>query len=215
MLTPLNAIKGFVQTMNTLGVENKLTHEKREELLQCILTAENILEESVNDLLDVALIEKGIKLRSEEVSLSELSVDILKEAKNKSASKGYTKIEASIPEDLPHIKADGKRLRRVIANLLDNAVKFTDSGTIELNAADIGNMIEISVSDTGPGIPSDRHKDIFDKFIQLNQDERKHTFGVGLYICKKLVELMEGQIWLESESDKGSTFHFTVPKWMV
>jgi signal transduction histidine kinase len=124
-------------------------------------------------------------------------------------------LTASVPADLPEIIADPRSVKQILLNLLSNAVKFTpEGGRISISANKIDNGAEISVSDTGIGIPPAEQPTIFEEFRQVGGDyaHKKEGTGLGLTLAKKFVELHGGKIWLESEVGKGSTFTFTLPQ---
>jgi signal transduction histidine kinase len=114
---------------------------------------------------------------------------------------------------LPKVKADQDKVQEVIINLVGNAIKFTHQGGISIKAVEKDGSIIISVIDTGLGITEEDQKLLFKKFSQVGQGYSKQVggTGLGLYICKRIVEGMRGSIWLESTLGKGSTFYFTLP----
>jgi signal transduction histidine kinase len=118
-----------------------------------------------------------------------------------------------VPSDLPTISGDERRISQVLLNLVGNAIKFTDSGAIRIEAAAKESAVTVSVADTGPGIPPGDMEKIFEEFRQAEGSlaQRKGGTGLGLAIAKKIVELHGGKIWAESELGKGSTFTFTLP----
>ncbi len=119
----------------------------------------------------------------------------------------------TLPSDIPVIYADPTRIRQVLLNLLNNAARFTEVGGITVRAAVGQEQVQISVEDTGVGIPSEQLRDVFGEFHQVDASlRRRHGgTGLGLSICKQFISLHEGRIWAESEVGKGSTFHFTLP----
>ena len=124
-------------------------------------------------------------------------------------------LEAPISEPSILVWADRDKINQVLMNLIGNAIKFTPAqGRVTLSASRNGNgSVQVSVSDTGPGIPPDEKEKIFDKFYQIAQagDVKPKGTGLGLAICRALVELHGGKIWVESEQSGGSTFYFTLP----
>ena len=111
------------------------------------------------------------------------------------------------------IQSDCERLKQVLANLVDNAIKFTEKGFIEVGIITIGDFVQFHVKDTGIGISKEFHDTIFERFLQVESAfTRKYGGnGLGLAISKSLVELLGGKVWLESEKGKGSTFYFLIP----
>jgi len=124
-------------------------------------------------------------------------------------------IEKNIPSDLPTIEADEAHLVDMLNNIVDNAIKFTPpGGMITLGASDEENHLHLTVSDTGIGIPKELIPNLFKKFYQIDSSIRRKYggTGLGLYICKKIVDAHSGDIWIESEPHKGTTVHIKLPK---
>jgi signal transduction histidine kinase len=114
--------------------------------------------------------------------------------------------------NLPLVWADGKRVEQILSNLVNNAVKFAPPGSvIEVELDQIDEYIQISVADTGPGVPPDEQEHIFDKFYSANKDKALAGAGLGLFICRELIRLHGGQIWVEDRPNGGSRFCFTLP----
>jgi PAS domain S-box-containing protein len=171
------------------------------------------LNNRISELLDLARMEIGtlqINLRS--VDASALLLAIADEMKPAVAGNRQT-LEVSVPPSLPLVWADEERLRQVVLNLMINASKFTpEGGTITLRARPQDNNLVVEVADTGMGIPDDEQKQLF-KPYHSRVDDREHLsgLGLGLALCKYLVELHGGKIWVNSAVGKGSTFSFSVP----
>jgi PAS domain S-box-containing protein len=212
--TPLNAIIGMTSLM--LDVDEPLNPEQRDNL-ELVRTNGDALLTIVNDILDfskmendkVVLEEHQFKLRS----CVEEALDLVAvRAAEKSLNLAYT-IDKSVPDT---IIGDPSRLRQILGNLLSNAVKFTDEGevTVTVSSKELNgiNEVHFAVHDTGIGIPQDRMDLLFQSFSQMDPSTTRlyGGTGLGLAISKKLVELMDGRIWAESEEGKGSTFHFTI-----
>ena len=172
----------------------------------------------LNDILDFSKIEAGrIELDVHPFSLRKCLAHAARVFAVSAAEKGLqltTEVADQVPDQ---VIGDPMRLRQVLLNLLNNAVKFTAAGSIELLAVrDVGPegavTIHFSVRDTGPGIPRDKFDTIFEAFRQADGSiaRRYGGTGLGLAMCSRLVRLMGGRIWLESELGAGSTFHFTV-----
>jgi K+-sensing histidine kinase KdpD len=123
-------------------------------------------------------------------------------------------LKVTVPADLPGALGDERRITQVLINLVGNAIKFTDAGEIQIEAAAVYGELVVSVSDTGPGISEADRENIFEEFRQADGSiaKRKGGTGLGLAIAKRIVELHGGKIWVESEIGKGSTFSFTLPK---
>lgn len=212
--TPLNGILGFIQVLMQLDA----TPEQM-EYYKIISSSGNNLMKIVNDVLDVSKIESGkMELVISEFDLAFLMKDVIKGfAHNR--QKSSVDIRLNLSDKLPPILyGDMMRLKQVLINLLQNSMKFTEEGYIELTA-DIYNQtgtdvrILFGVADTGIGIDPKKQSDIFDNFSQLDNSltRRYGGTGLGLAIVKRLVELMNGFIWVESEPGEGSQFFFIIP----
>jgi CheY-like chemotaxis protein/two-component sensor histidine kinase len=172
----------------------------------------------VNDVLDYNKMESGkIVFEQTQFNLSMFLDEIMRSYSFRSKAKQLT-FEINKSQNLPEeVIGDQIRLNQILSNLLSNALKFTNSGSIKVAVSEIerkGNQskIEFVISDTGIGIPKDKHSAIFDSFTQASADTTRHFggTGLGLAICKKLIELQGGTISLESEPQKGSTFTFVL-----
>jgi two-component system phosphate regulon sensor histidine kinase PhoR len=209
--TPLTAIKGFV---STLLMDDTFELEDRREFYQIIDHECDRLTRLINDLLNTARIEANESLTPHytRVALHELvekSVIIQKQASAR--HNVYAKIEG----DLPEVIADEDKLDQILTNLLNNAIKYSPAGgDVIVHAKVEGETVLIGVEDQGIGIPPDHLAKVFDKFHRVhNEDNRKiYGTGLGLFLVKHLVEQVHtGQIWVESEVGKGSTFWFRIP----
>ncbi len=211
--TPLNGVIG----MTELALETNLTPEQREYLSTAKLSAESLLS-IVNQVLDFSKIEAGrLELDSFEFNLHDLLGDTMKglalRAHQKRLELAYD-IFPSVPEV---VIGDGHRLRQILVNLVANAIKFTERGEVVVtldSAAERGpNLIHLVVRDTGIGIPREKFNTIFEAFGQADnsQTRRYGGTGLGLTISMRLVSLMGGQMWVESELGTGSEFHILLP----
>ncbi len=212
--TPMNGIKG----MTDLLLETPLS-EKQQEMTGMIKRSVNNLLVVINDILDFSKIQAG-KLRIEKIDLS------IKEVLDNAVALFAYRLDAkklslqvTIDPGIPnHLTGDPYRLNQVLINLLGNAIKFTDQGHIQVEArlqqqsAD-NVMVSFTVADTGIGIPAESLPYIFDSFSQAGQDisRRYGGTGLGLTICKQLLQLQGGDITVKSEAGKGSAFHFYLP----
>ena len=122
-------------------------------------------------------------------------------------------VRLAVPPDLPHSVGDERRIVQVLLNLVGNAIKFTDAGTIGVAVSATDGVFEVAVSDTGPGIPLAEQERIFEEFHQVDSSSTRKQggTGLGLSIARKIVELHGGRIWVDSEVGHGSTFRFTLP----
>jgi signal transduction histidine kinase/ActR/RegA family two-component response regulator len=211
--TPLNGVLGLTE----LVLKTDLTMDQRDLLITARGSAETLLT-VINDILDFSKIEAG-KLELEElpVELSRL-IDSSLTAFALGAQQKHLKFTAEISPDCPStFLGDPARLRQVLFNLLGNAIKFTNRGAVILRVApvqqDQATVLQFSVTDTGVGISPDKQSKLFQAFSQADPSTTRKFggTGLGLAISRRLVELMQGQIWLESQPDKGTTVHFTIP----
>ena len=209
--TPLNAISGFSQALRKqlYGEIN----EKQAEYLDDVLTSARDLLSLIDDVLDLSKVEAGqIELEIMPFSLPaalERGTVIIRER----ASKSGIRISLSSDPGIDTVVGDERRVRQVIFNLLSNAVKFTPTGgTVDVAVARLDGEVRVSVSDSGPGIAPEDQQRIFEEFQQAaaGKEQREGT-GLGLALSKRLVELHQGRIWVESEPGKGSRFVFTLP----
>ena len=213
--TPMNSIIGFSNLLN----EPEIEQEKKEEFLRHILQSSNSLLSLIDDIIDISKIEAGqIVVNPVECNVNRLLRDLFYSFKETSNMKGVElKLNLFPDSELVSLMTDPFRLRQIVSNLLGNALKFTDKGFIELGyrirKADGRHSVEIYIKDTGIGIPNDKQSIIFDRFRQVD-DSRTRRFGgtgLGLAISKRLVDLLGGSIWVESEQNKGSTFTLSLP----
>jgi signal transduction histidine kinase len=209
--TPLNAIIGFSQVLREemFGRVN----EKQAEYLDDILASGNHLLSLINDVLDLSKVEAGhVELEVGRFSLREALERGVVMVRERATEEGVTVAFAADPA-VDIVTGDERRVKQVIFNLLSNAVKFTPrGGTVDVSTAQVNGEVRVSVADTGPGIPSKDHERIFVEFQQTEAGlEQGEGTGLGLALSKRLVELHDGRIWLESELGKGSTFVFTLP----
>jgi len=209
--TPLNAIIGFSQVLRQrmFGELNA----KQEEYLDDILSSGNHLLSLINDVLDLSKVEAGqVELELADFSLREAlerGVAMVRERATKSGVMVTLELDPGV--DVVH--GDERRLRQVVFNLLSNAVKFTPGGgAVDVSAARSNGAVQVSVSDTGPGIaPADQER-IFEEFQQTELGARQNEgTGLGLALSRRLVELHGGRLWVESELGSGSCFVFTLP----
>lgn len=209
--TPLNSILGFSDLLNTPDLDR----ETRKEFTNLICSSGNNLLAIINDILDISKIEAGqITLTMTEFSAKQLVTKIQKEYSFKAKSKGIELKLAYSPDHDLIILSDEARIKQVLINFIGNALKFTESGYIEIGVTLIEKNIQFHVRDTGIGISKDYHEKIFDRFRQIEsaQTRRYGGNGLGLAITKNLAELLGGRIRLESEPNFGSTFFFTLPE---
>ena len=209
--TPLNAIIGYSQLMLD-GIDGELTEQQIADLRR-VTTAGSTLLGLINGLLDIAKIEAGRMEIERKTIFVELAVAKVVDLVRPAAEGKGIQVRVQVPRGLPAGWADPQRFDQVLTNLLANAVKFTERGTVTIAAAAEASEIVISVTDTGIGIAPEAQVYIFDEFRQEDASTTRQYggTGLGLAIAKKLVELQGGRIWLDSIPGRGSTFSFTVP----
>lgn len=208
--TPLNSIIGLTGII-LQGISGKITEVQRKELMMVKNSANHLLV-LINDIIDVSKIEAGkVELVIEELDLSELIQEVSNSFKIAVDKKGL-KLYLETPERLI-IKSDKRRAKQVIINLMSNAVKYMDKGEIEIKAAKKDECVEVSVADTGIGIKKENIKMLFKQFSRIHVAgmTRVEGTGLGLYISKKIADLLGGEIEAKSEFGKGSKFTFTLP----
>jgi signal transduction histidine kinase/CheY-like chemotaxis protein len=211
--TPMNAILGLAGLL----AETKLDAEQLDWLSTLRWSADSLLA-LVNDVLDFSKIESGhLELANEQFDLRTLIREVLAVFGPKASEKGLALGWAAEPELPERLSGDSFRLRQVLMNLVGNAVKFTEEGNVRVEARIDrrqagGVLVELSVIDTGIGVPPDKQQIIFEAFRQADGAVTRQYggTGLGLAICARLTEMMGGRIWVESEPGRGSTFHFTV-----
>lgn len=207
--TPLNSIIGFTGII-LQGMAGEVTEEQRKQLTMVKNSANHLLA-LINDIIDVSKIEAGkVELAIEEFDLSTLMQEVKDSFAVAIAEKGL-KTSLEVPKELL-IKSDERRVKQIIVNLVSNAVKFTEKGEIEIRAAKKDERVEVSVRDTGIGMRKEDIDKLFKAFSRiLTEGELKEGTGLGLYLSKKIANLLGGEIKAESEFGKGSEFTFTVP----
>jgi signal transduction histidine kinase len=206
--TPLTSVYGAAMTLG----QHELDDDRRNALLDIVSTESARLARLLDDILWVSRLDSGraeifvtpvepVPLVSEivEATRTQLSPDLW--------------LDLRYPSAVPPVAADPDKLRQVLVNLIDNAVKYSSEGRIEVRLQPHDGEMRFSVSDEGLGIPPEDQDRIFEKFHRLDPDMRRGVggTGLGLYICRELIEHMEGRIWVESEPGKGSTFMFELP----
>ena len=210
--TPLNAVIGFSELMMD-EVPGKINDEQRECLGDILGSGQHLLN-LINDVLDLSKVEAGkIELKLQDLNLAAVIADVAKTVEPMLDDSKH-KLEVSVEEGLPQVRADRSRLKQIFLNLLSNAIKFTPpGGKLAIEASSAGDRCQVSVVDNGVGIKKEDRERIFEVFTQAETlpDEKKEGSGLGLALTMQLVEIMGGRIWVESEYGKGSRFTFTLP----
>jgi signal transduction histidine kinase len=206
--TPLTSVYGAAVTLR----EHELDEGQRKALLEIVSTESARLARLLDDVLWVSRLDSGradtFITRVEATGLVSDVVDATRTHLPPALS-----LEVHKPSGGVEVAADPDKLRQVLVNLIENAVKYSDEGRIEVRLEPENGHMRFSVSDEGLGIPPEEHERIFDKFHRLDPDMTHGVggTGLGLYICRELVERMDGRIWVDSEPGKGTTFTFELP----
>ena len=208
--TPMNAILGFSSLLN-----KPVSEEQKNTYIQIIQDKGKLLLQLINDIIDLSKIEaKQLQIAKSEFNINKLLNDSYITFANKIRNLNKPiNLKISFPKDYFILFSDELRIQQIINNLLDNAIKNTKEGSIEIGYILEKNHIKIQVKDTGSGIPKDKQNTIFNRFEQLNEfgEKLKKGTGLGLAISKNLAELMDGSLTVESEVGVGSTFTLTLP----
>ncbi len=209
--TPLNSIINFTRIVMG-GYAGPVTEEQVTYLGYVRYAGEHLLG-LINDILDLAKIEAGkLEVHVAPLDLHPLLDGVMSTAVGLTRDKALA-LHKEVPEDLPRVLADEKRVRQILLNLLSNAAKFTEEGSITLRAEVVGRFVRLSVADTGIGIAREDFDKVFEEFRQVDERVARRVGGTGLGmpISKKLVEMQGGEMGFESELGVGSTFYFTLP----
>jgi len=214
--TPLNSIIGFSRVI-LKGIDGAVSDMQQQDLTAIYNSGQHLLG-LINDILDLARIEAGkMELNFEEVHLADMTTSVMSTAKGLVKEKPIQLLQR-IPTTMPSVRGDTMRVRQVLLNLISNASKFTDEGSITVEAlvqkGPTGKIEAlINVIDTGPGISIEDQKKLFQAFSQVDGSATRKSggSGLGLSICANLVQLHGGRIGIQSGAGKGSTFWFTLP----
>jgi PAS domain S-box-containing protein len=204
--TPLTVITGAVKT----AMDERITHKERRQLLEDVAWGAESLTTILDNLLELS------RYQADRLTLSKKAVGIRETVDKVALAVGseYPKhlISLDIPHDLPPVIVDPGRLERILYNLMDNAGKYSPEGSeVRVFARQEKERLVIGVSDRGAGIAPKDQRGLFEPFTRLEVDGKTKGIGLGLVVCKRLVEAHSGRIWLESKLGEGSTFLFTIP----
>lgn len=208
--TSLATIKGYSTML--LDYDRKLRGDEKREHLGAIDRATDRLTELVDHLLDMSRLDAGLlKLETEPTNISRLIMETVAEAELRAPNH---KMVLKVRKRLPRVNIDAKRVRQVLDNLIDNAIKYSENGTkVVVQAETKAQELVIRVIDQGRGIPAADIDRVFNPMYRIERRLAQDPggIGLGLSLCKGLVEAHDGRIWAESEEGKGSTFSFTLP----
>jgi len=204
--TPLSAIKGYVSLILE-GTFGKITNPEMKKSLNRVMISTRRLEELVEDLLNVSRIEQGrLNIKMGNIKLEPIIEEIISQLKITADEKNLV-LEYKKPEtELPQVQGDSDRLKQVFVNLVGNSIKYTKKGNVTIVTEVKGNKLEIRVKDTGIGMSADEQKRLFEKFYRVKNKETANIAGtgLGLWITKQIVELMNGKISVESMKGVGT-----------
>ncbi len=209
--TPMNGILGFTNLLNN----PEINPAERQQFTTIINQSGKRLLNTINDLIDISKIEAGqMKVSKAETAINHLLDELLNFFKPEANAKGLTlNMLPALPNEKSHVFTDGAKLHGILTNLIKNAIKYTDSGSITFGYSLKSNFLEFFVKDTGSGIPKNRQKAVFNRFEQADIKDTKamEGSGLGLAIAKAYVEMLGGKIWLISKEGVGAKFMFTLP----
>ncbi|NEQ50383.1 MAG: histidine kinase [Leptolyngbya sp. SIO3F4] len=215
---PLTAASIAIETLE-MGYDPNMERRSRfrpELTLQLLRNAKTQIRSIDRMITDILQAAHGpsvdLQIFPKELNLQHLCQEVVDSMLAKVKEKDQV-INLDIPQDLPQVHADINQVRRVIVNLLDNAVKYTPmGGQVMITALHrTTQKVQVSIQDTGPGIPADKQARIFEESFRLQRDQSQDGYGLGLALCLRIVRAHYGQIWVDSIPQQGSAFHFTLP----
>ncbi|MEP1034983.1 ATP-binding protein [Ekhidna sp.] len=213
MRTPLNGIVGMTELLSKTNI-----NKEQKELIESLVYSSNILHGLISNVLDITTIEAGkLKLQISSFAIKNELKGIWQVFQNKTSGNSHLEILLDLDSRLPdYLRGDMARIRQVLVNLMNNAIKFTYKGSITLKVEVLGQTgdvasVQFTIKDTGAGIPLDKQPHLFETFYKGTDSDGYEGTGLGLSIVEKLVTLMGGTIGFESVPQKGATFFFTLP----
>ncbi|MBA7679597.1 Sensor protein kinase WalK [subsurface metagenome] len=208
--TPLATVKGYSTML--LDYDRRLRRDEKRKYLRFIDKASDRLVELIDQLLDMSRLEAGLtEIKKEPASISRLIKEVVAETQ---VRKPGRQLVMDLPKRLPRSNIDARRIRQVLENLIDNAIKYSgEEMEVVISARQVRRKLLVSVTDRGIGIPGDDLPRVFDRIYRTRQRKVIEVggAGLGLSICQKLVEAHKGRIWIESEEGKGTAVFFTLP----
>ncbi|MEH2446703.1 MAG: histidine kinase [Nostoc sp.] len=215
---PLTAVAIAIETLQSnynleKGEFQRLKPSMTAHLLKQARNQTKIIDRMIADLLQVGHgKDTEFPIIPQKLQLGKLCLDVLEELCDRYTAK-CQELETDIPYDLPYVYADPERIRQVLVNLLDNAIKYTPEGG-KISVAGLHRTtqkVQFSIGDTGPGIPVENRDRIFENHFRLQRDEGTEGYGIGLCLCQRIILAHYGQIWVDSAPNNGAWFHFTLP----
>ncbi|MGK7873869.1 MAG: histidine kinase [Xenococcaceae cyanobacterium] len=213
--SPLTAASIAVETLELAQSQEDTERaaQIKEQLYKQAGKQFRIMNRMITDILQASKNMSGqLQIQHNQLYLQSLCEEILTQFAARFQEKSQA-LEKDVPQDLPAVYADEELIRQVIVNLLENAIKYTpENGKISFSILHrTTQKIQVSVCDTGPGIPEEKQERIFEGHFRLKRDESKEGYGLGLSLCRKIIRAHYGQIWVDSIPNQGSCFHFTLP----
>jgi CheY-like chemotaxis protein/anti-sigma regulatory factor (Ser/Thr protein kinase) len=207
----MNGILGFADLLK----DQELTSDEQQVYIKIIKKSGERLLNIINDLIDISKVEAGqMEVFNSDVNVNEQIEYIYDFFRPEVENKGMQLFfQNGLPAEEAVIRTDSEKLYAILTNLVKNAIKYSDTGTIEIGYNLKNEYLKFFIKDTGIGIPHNKQEAIFDRFVQADISDKKafQGAGLGLAITKAYVEMLGGNIWVESEEGKGSTFYFTIP----
>ena len=213
--SPLTGTSIALETLEIIAQRPKTdkTNDLKQQLYQQAKSQLQIMNRMITELLDEShQLSTRLDIKPQRMNLAELCQDIVKQLDSRFRRRSINLI-VDVPSDLPEVYGDKELLRQVIVNLLDNAIKYSSvNGEVKL----VGlhrtlQKVQVSVIDHGDGIPEDKQDQIFEGHFRLKRDSMKEGYGLGLAVCRRIIQAHHGRIWVNSNLGKGSEFHFTLP----
>jgi signal transduction histidine kinase len=207
--SPLTFMRGYLTMLSMVGEIN----ERQQGYIEKILGGVEQISRIIDDLLDLGRIEAGVELMVNDIEVPQLLTAVVAEHADLAAEQGLD-LQVMAPPELPFIRGDAPLVRRAVANLVSNAVKYAPhSGVVLVRAQQDGDDIIFSVHDRGPGIPQKDQIRLFEKFYRVRQKDQDNSkgSGLGLAIVKSIVQRHGGRVWVHSQEGKGSSFYFSLP----
>ena len=213
-----NPLTAASLAMETLELSEKQedssqTKQLRSQLYQQSRRQFGIMKRMIMDLLETSRsVSAKLEVNPTKLGLKDLCQDAVAQMSKQLKTKSQI-LKQDIPQDIPDVYADQELVRQLLVNLLDNAIKYTpEGGQITVSVLHrTSQKLQVSVCDTGPGIPPEKQENIFEGHFRLKRDENQEGYGLGLALCRKITRAHYGQIWVDSVPNRGSCFHFTLP----